>query len=118
MKRIASIAVTVFAVFVLLGAPSGVSAAGYENIGGQNGYHIYTSERYIDNPATAGPEVAFKRYTSEPLLLGAHSCSGTLWGLHSMAYATWSTVYTTSSSKWFCLYGSSTYNWNGDLAWD
>lgn len=101
--------------------PSGVSAAGYANIGGQSGYHTYDTRRSITYPPTAGPEVAFLQYSSGSLLLGAHGCAsggGPFYGLRSMTPGVWSAVYNTTTPQVFCLYASANHNWNGDLAWD
>ncbi len=58
---------------VALLAPAGVSAAGYENIGGAvHGIYYYGNPREITNPSSPGAEVAFKQYSGGYVELGIH----------------------------------------------
>lgn len=111
-----------------------VHAAGYVNIGGQatGGTRIYyTSARTVTNPAAAGADVAFKKYSkySGPagLQMGTWKCPGKGGGgtgEYNMATNTFRTVapdrYFAPGTD-FCIYTNSysgSGSFNGDLNWD
>lgn len=113
---------------VMLLTPAGVSASGYQNIGGTAIYQSitwYYTRRYVTNPATPGPEVAFYQLSESSamrLFLGTHDCAqGGAGPMYEQFIGSWEPVHYYSSPTSFCLWtysaaGSGTFN--GDLAWD
>lgn len=107
-------------------SPTGVSAAGYEPIGGyatSAQVTWYTNPRYISNPATPGPEVAFYQTSGNPgLFLGKHNCSrGAAGPMYKQSIGSWQPVGYYSSPDTFCLFtysNSGSGNFAGDLNWD
>lgn len=107
-------------------SPAGVSAAGYENIGGYAGPQatFYDSRRRVDNPATPGPEVAFYQTGGNPgLFLGAWGCPGGWAGgpMYKQSVGSWQPVAYSSEKMTFCIFtysNSGPGDFWGDLAWD
>lgn len=107
-------------------SPAGVSAAGYESIGGYAGPQttFYDSRRRVDNPASPGAEVAFYQYSGPAgLYLGAWGCPGGWAGgpMYKQSMGSWQPVAYFSSPTTFCLFtfsNNGSGNFNGDLAWD
>ena len=101
-------------------------ASGYEAIGGV----AYTSEvktygypRYVTNPASPGPEVAFYWYggTATGLWLGTWACTGYPGPIYAQSWQAWSAVAYFSSFTKFCMAtwsNGSSGNFSGDLNWD
>lgn len=107
-------------------SPAGVSAAGYQNIGGYAGpsTEFFTTRRYISNPSSPGPEVAFYQYSGPAgLFLGTWGCPGGAGGgpMYKQSIGSWQPVGYYSSPDSFCLFSysnSGSGNFNGDLSWD
>lgn len=121
-------------IVALLGAvlipASGVNASGYENIGGfapTSQTNWYTTIRFISDPSTPGPAVAFYEYYGpDSLALGAWGCGSHYWpwgGPYIQAPYAWSEVADgLAADDAFCMtaraYGTEYGNFNGDLSWD
>jgi|GEM_PF-3135263 len=126
MKTILKPLFAILLCVAILAPASGALASGYENIGGfawSGDVEFYPTERWVTNPATPGPEVAFNQFTGNPgLFLGTHDCNENGGPMYKQSFGYWEPVgyYSTAPVK-FCLFTYSTSgagNFNGDLAWD
>lgn len=105
-------------------SPAGVSAAGYENIGGYAGPStiFYTTPRDVTDASVPGPEVAFYQYSGPAgLFLGTHNCAYSGGPMYKQSIGSWQPVGYHNDDDTFCLFSfsnSGAGDFNGDLAWD
>lgn len=118
LRQLLPIAIAMVMVVSSFLAGSGANAAGVENTGGVKGYTEYVSWRWIDNPATYGPEVAFIQYSGATTLQMGIYGSGYMNTMYPMSYGEWRGAGFSSAPKWFKVRAACTTDWSGRIAWD
>jgi len=82
----------------------------------------YYNPRYVTNPSSPGPEVAFLQYSGPAgLLLGTHGCSGGGGPVYKQSFGAYEPVAYYSSPATFCLLtysNSGSGDFSGNLSWD
>lgn len=118
--------IAAIAVFALLMLPIGAHAAGSSWISGSatdGAITWYYTSRYVSNPSTPGPEVAFNKSTGPGgLMLGTHNCGGGGAGPYYLqSTGSWQPVRFYSVPQSFCMLSvsnSGSGSFSGTLAWD
>lgn len=124
MKRLMQTFALVMCCVIML-APAGVGAAGTQYTSGwaRGKIEYYSNPRWVTNPATPGPEVAFyTNYGPNDLYLGPNNCLGAnIAVMLPQEIGAWSPVAYFGSPTMFCVSSAAPHSnaeFAGIIDWD